>query len=398
MNLMQGLLHGLSGGVNAYNEQSNRDELLELKRLAMQQQQEQMRWQQQQQERAQNQDMANKVGMFKTLNPSRAAELTGGTGNREVSRVNSMPDASTQVEAYKTQSATEDKKRQQQSLAWYFNGGEKTDPGGQKFAAQMGYSPLEHIPDRVLTAADNRENQRQMQEERLAQALMLKSLVGGNGGNNWQPQLFTDKEGNSVWVKPGEPVPKGFGKGGGDDMKNMPQAAVSSISTNLGTLSRIQDALTANEAAPEATGMLKGLVNDFAPSVMNKIDPEGTDARAKLADVGSMIVHDRSGAAVTVSEYPRLRPFIPTAYDSPDEKKIKLENLYNAIQEETQLYASNYSPENGYARPSKWEGPLNEPVKSADKKQDQGSYRGKVDRGGVSPNAMDLINRYGGKR
>jgi len=67
------------------------------------------------------------------------------------------------------------------------------------------------------------------------------------------------------------------------------------------------------------------------------LDPEGVPARASVANVGSLKLHDRSGAAVTISEFPRLAPFIPTAGDSPAAAKAKLKGLkaeYEVIQKE----------------------------------------------------------------
>jgi hypothetical protein len=90
---------------------------------------------------------------------------------------------------------------------------------------------------------------------------------------------------------------------------------------------------------PNATGM-----KNYLPDVLlQRTDPAGVETRAAVANLGSMIIHDRSGAAVTASEYPRLKPFIPTATDHPDTVKKKLGqflNEYRKINEEmTQFYS-----------------------------------------------------------
>ena len=77
----------------------------------------------------------------------------------------------------------------------------------------------------------------------------------------------------------------------------------------------------------EATGN-KGLLSNLGvigDKVLNAFDPKGVDTRAAIGDLGSMVIHDRSGAAVTAAEFPRLRPFIPLASDSPEvaRKKVK---------------------------------------------------------------------------
>jgi hypothetical protein len=80
-------------------------------------------------------------------------------------------------------------------------------------------------------------------------------------------------------------------------------------------------------------------------------DPEGVPMRARIADIGSLKIHDRSGAAVTASESPRLRPFIPTAYDSPQAARDKLVNFrkeYGLMQQEIEDFADNQ----GYINPS----------------------------------------------
>ena len=65
--------------------------------------------------------------------------------------------------------------------------------------------------------------------------------------------------------------------------------------------------------------------------------PEAIDARAAVSNIGSLKLHDRSGAAVTISEFPRLAPFIPKVSDSPVAAARKLENLkaeYQRMQDE----------------------------------------------------------------
>jgi hypothetical protein len=48
-----------------------------------------------------------------------------------------------------------------------------------------------------------------------------------------------------------------------------------------------------------------------------------------------MTVHDRSGAAVTVSEFKRLAPFIPTTTDDTATVKKKLGRMRQLIEGET---------------------------------------------------------------
>lgn len=97
---------------------------------------------------------------------------------------------------------------------------------------------------------------------------------------------------------------------------------------------------------PNATGK-KGYVPD---AVLARLDPDGVATRAMIADIGSLKIHDRSGAAVTASETPRLKPFVPAATDDPETvmKKLKLfKQNYQAIAQE----AEQFYRESGYNVP-----------------------------------------------
>lgn len=97
---------------------------------------------------------------------------------------------------------------------------------------------------------------------------------------------------------------------------------------------------------PNATGW-KGYVPDFA---LQRLDPQGVQARAAISDIGSLIIHDRSGAAVTASEFPRLRPFIPRAEDDSETARKKLDRFvkeYRAVVDE----AADFYQQSGYKVP-----------------------------------------------
>jgi hypothetical protein len=86
-------------------------------------------------------------------------------------------------------------------------------------------------------------------------------------------------------------------------------------------------------------------------AILPRIDPLGVDARAEIADIGSLKIHDRSGAAVTISEAPRLMPFIPKSSDDPDTALKKLRRLKTEMQQAGMALAETYSEDQGY-RPS----------------------------------------------
>ena len=93
-----------------------------------------------------------------------------------------------------------------------------------------------------------------------------------------------------------------------------------------------------------ATGM-KG----YLPTgLLNRIDPQGVAARAEIADIGSLKLHDRSGAAVTASESPRLLPFIPLSTDDNATALKKLTRLKLELENETSAMRDIYSEKQGY--------------------------------------------------
>jgi hypothetical protein len=139
-------------------------------------------------------------------------------------------------------------------------------------------------------------------------------------------------------------------------LNQIPSQASAAIITNQQNLSKINDALTLLEGNDvgklkgdkEATGW-KGYLPQAA---LNRADPNGIDARAMIADLGSLIIHDRSGAAVTAAESPRLMPFIPLITDSKDTAVKKLQRFKQLYEAEQQGLQDIYSKANGYRQPS----------------------------------------------
>lgn len=143
----------------------------------------------------------------------------------------------------------------------------------------------------------------------------------------------------------------------GKPLKDIPPAVNSAIITNTQSLNQLDRALTLLEGkniGDPAKGGQRGDaaatgVKGYLPQgILNRVDPKGVDARAEVADIGSLKIHDRSGAAVTVSESPRLMPFVPTATDDAATVQKKLRRLRNEIANEARLYAETYSKEQGY--------------------------------------------------
>lgn len=141
---------------------------------------------------------------------------------------------------------------------------------------------------------------------------------------------LVDAAGNPV-QKPGKEIPANVNK---------------SIIENRQNISKIDKAISEIDAKPGALGLVNMIPG--AETVRQFTDPEGVVARAGVADIGSLILHDRSGAAVTASETPRLRPFIPSASDRPEEAKKKLQRFKEIYQEEADLLSQTYGKDQGY--------------------------------------------------
>lgn len=136
--------------------------------------------------------------------------------------------------------------------------------------------------------------------------------------------------------------------------KALPTSAAQKLMENNQNLRKAEQALTlisgekagGAEGDAAATGW-KGYVPD---AILQRTDPKGVSTRAAIGDLGSMVIHDRSGAAVTAAEFPRLRPFIPTVTDDPATVKKKLSRFvseYKAVVDE----AKDFYRGSGYKVP-----------------------------------------------
>lgn len=132
----------------------------------------------------------------------------------------------------------------------------------------------------------------------------------------------------------------------------LPAAIGSKFMENSQNLRMAENALDLIGKHKDATGV-KGYLPD---PLLQRMDPSGVDTRAAVANLGSMVIHDRSGAAVTASEFPRLRPFIPSATDAPDVVKKKLTQFVTEYKKINQEMTEFYK-ESGYDIPENWHQP-----------------------------------------
>ena len=137
------------------------------------------------------------------------------------------------------------------------------------------------------------------------------------------------------------------------EIKDIPVTITGAMTENLSAMQKIDSAIESLGRTPNATGSWGAVAQYFSPEWGGKlnneyIDPEGLKARAQVTDIGSLKLHDRSGAAVTIGETPRLKPFIPSINDNA---KTAAEKLLNLKAEYKNMLASQheyYSPDNGF--------------------------------------------------
>ena len=142
----------------------------------------------------------------------------------------------------------------------------------------------------------------------------------------------------------GTPVAGTPFKGKHEGLKQIPANINLAIIKNSQGVQQLSDTIKLLEQNPEATGF-KGFVPG---AILNRADPEGVNARAGVADIGSLVMHERSGAAVTAAESPRLVPFIPLITDDNATALKKLKRMKTIIEGEQKGLTETYSKEQGY--------------------------------------------------
>ena len=142
----------------------------------------------------------------------------------------------------------------------------------------------------------------------------------------------------------GAPVAGTPFRGKHEGLKQIPANINLAIIKNNQGVQQLSDTIKLLEQNPEATGF-KGFVPG---AILNRADPEGVNARAGVADIGSLVMHERSGAAVTASESPRLVPFIPLITDDNATALKKLKRMKTIIEGEQKGLTETYSKDQGY--------------------------------------------------
>jgi hypothetical protein len=147
-----------------------------------------------------------------------------------------------------------------------------------------------------------------------------------------------------------EPIPGGPADLGArpKNLRAVPPAIASGVISNRQELAKIDRAIAALQANPDAVGMQNYLPDAITQRAAGAGMSGGVDARAKLADISSMVIHDRSGAAVSASEFPRLSPFIPQKTDSSQTVLTKLQNMKANLQAMNEETEGAFTEDSGY--------------------------------------------------
>lgn len=203
-------------------------------------------------------------------------------------------------------------------------------------------------PDSVASNATSRANNRDAlaQQERASLRTDSRERLAPRGQiiqTDSGPMLADPRNGTA------RPVTGPDGASLAPKMKSLPAPIQKALLENDAALRKVGDALAAVEAYPQGLG----LTNYLGDGIRQRTDPDGVNVRALVADIGSLKIHDRSGAAVTAAETPRLKPFIPAATDDAAtvKKKLRLfEKEYQDIQTDIE---QTYTRENGYRAPAR---------------------------------------------
>lgn len=118
--------------------------------------------------------------------------------------------------------------------------------------------------------------------------------------------------------------------------KQLPIAKADEMGTFNGLMRTAEEALTALDTATDAgkdpTGLIPGLAATKVGGWLGMgHDPQEQSARSVLANLTSQIMKERSGGAITPSEFDRLDPFLPSKWDDEARARQKLIDLYREL-------------------------------------------------------------------
>lgn len=137
-------------------------------------------------------------------------------------------------------------------------------------------------------------------------------------------------------------------------LKPLPVQTLGALTNNTATVKNIEAAIKLfddkNKApdavnARDAVGFGTGMLGDWFTQLN---DADGTDARAKVGQIGGLIIKDTSGAAVSISEDERLKKWVPYVTDRPEVIKAKLANLAREVRLRNETITQTFNEDQGY--------------------------------------------------
>ena len=139
------------------------------------------------------------------------------------------------------------------------------------------------------------------------------------------------------------------------NLKQIPKSENSKFRDVSATVNAAKKALTLlkeSQGARDAVGFLDQFKTVEGPKFMQqmglKLDKDGRDLLAEINDIQSLTLLERSGAAVTVPEFQRARPFLPERGDGEETLMGKLQRLVEIYETELGLIRDQYNPDTGY--------------------------------------------------
>lgn len=137
------------------------------------------------------------------------------------------------------------------------------------------------------------------------------------------------------------------GTGGGaptNPIMGLPPVERRNVIGNVQKMSVIDAAIEELGQYPDAVGPKRGMTPGWLRdrNVPMVGDPQGVMPRALMANLSSLEIRDRSGAAVTAAEFPRLQPFIPSVGDDYETVIKKLQGMKRVIAEENLVMGQAY--------------------------------------------------------
>lgn len=183
--------------------------------------------------------------------------------------------------------------------------------------------------------------------EQINMQRLARSLGGSSGGGRGKaPDGFRWTDAGDLEFIPGGPRDPDH-----RPAKALPISAAQKLMENQQNLRRAEQALSLIKGEDGGDTSATGVKGYLPEAILQRTDKSGVQTRAAIADLGSLVIHDRSGAAVTAAEFPRLRPFIPLVTDSPEAARKKLERFVQVYRDSVGETVDFYQ-ESGYNVPT----------------------------------------------